>query len=55
MKAFHDPTIQASDITPKSLFDQRRSLIQLAAAGGMGLALTPWFSRKAFANNPDAV
>jgi len=55
MKAFHDPTIQASDITPKSIFEQRRSLIQLAAAGGMGMALAPWFSREAFASNPDAV
>ena len=55
MKAFHDPTIQTSDITPKSIFEQRRSLIQLAAAGGMGMALAPWFSREAFASNPDAV
>jgi sulfoxide reductase catalytic subunit YedY len=55
MKPFHDPTIQASDITPKSIFERRRSLIQLAAAGGMGMALAPWFSREAFANNPDAV
>jgi sulfoxide reductase catalytic subunit YedY len=55
MKAFHDPTIHASDITPQSIFEQRRSLIKFAATGGMGMALAPWFSREAFASNPDAM
>ena len=42
-------TIPASEITPRALFMQRRSLLALAAAGAAGATLTPWFARQAFA------
>jgi len=41
-------------ITPKEVFEKRRKLIQAAAAGSFGAALSPWFSRSAFANEPAA-
>jgi sulfoxide reductase catalytic subunit YedY len=46
-----DRTILASDITPKAVFEKRRSLIKAAAAGSFGAALMPWFSRQAIAAN----
>jgi hypothetical protein len=51
--AFNDKTILASDITPKSVFENRRSLIKTAAAGSFGAALAPWFSRQALAATPE--
>jgi sulfoxide reductase catalytic subunit YedY len=50
---FIDKTILASDITPKSVFENRRNIIKTAAAGGFGMALAPWFSREALAANPE--
>ena len=44
-----DPTIAASEITPREVFEQRRALIRAAAAGAFGAALAPWFARSAFA------
>ncbi len=41
--------IAASAITPRELFEQRRRVLALAAMGAAGAALTPWFSREAFA------
>lgn len=41
--------IPASEITPREIFEQRRTLIRAAAAGTFGAALAPWFSRSAFA------
>ena len=43
------PTIDSSEITPRAVFEQRRALIRAAAAGAFGAALTPLFSREAFA------
>ena len=50
--AFTDQKIPSSDITPQAVFENRRQLIKLAAAGGFGVALAPWFARKALAANP---
>jgi sulfoxide reductase catalytic subunit YedY len=41
----------SQEITPKSVFEARRELIQSAAVGAFGLALAPWFSRDALAGN----
>ena len=41
--------IAASEITPREIFEQRRTLIRAAAAGVFGAALSPWFARSAFA------
>lgn len=41
--------IDASEITPREIFEQRRTLIRAAAAGAFGAALMPWFSREALA------
>ncbi len=50
---FIDKTILASDITPKAVFENRRSLIKAAAVGSFGAALAPWFSREAFASTSE--
>ena len=50
---FIDKTILASDITPQAVFENRRSIIKTAAAGGFGMALAPWFSRQALAATPE--
>ena len=50
---FIDKSIAASDITPKAIFENRRNLIKAAAAGSFGAALSPWFSRQAFAATPE--
>ena len=50
---FIDKSIAASDITPKAIFENRRNLIKAAAAGSFGAALSPWFSRQAFAAAPE--
>ena len=44
-----DAAIAASEITPREIFEQRRTLIRAAAAGAFGAALVPWFARSAFA------
>jgi len=53
------PVIASSEITPRELFEQRRTLIRAAAAGVFGAALAPWFARTAFAEtqspNPGSV
>lgn len=51
--SFIDKTIRPGDITPRSVFENRRSLIKAAAAGSFGMALAPWFSREALAANPE--
>ena len=43
--SFIDKTIVASDITPKAVFENRRTLIKAAAAGSFVASLAPWFSR----------
>jgi sulfoxide reductase catalytic subunit YedY len=48
-----DQKILPSDITPKSVFENRRELIKAAAAGSFGLALAPWFSRNVLAANSE--
>ena len=48
---FIDRSILASDITPKEVFENRRNILKVAAAGGFGAALAPWFSREALAVN----
>lgn len=50
--SFHQKIVRSSEITPKAVFENRRQLIQSAAAGAFGLALAPWFSREALANSP---
>ncbi|MCP3022531.1 protein-methionine-sulfoxide reductase catalytic subunit MsrP [Cupriavidus basilensis] len=44
--------IAASEITPRSVFDARRRLLALAAAGAAGSTLAPWFARDAHAQAP---
>lgn len=41
--------IASSEITPREVFEQRRTLIRAAAAGAFGAALSPLFARSAFA------
>ena len=43
------PAIAGSEITPREVFEQRRTLIRAAAAGAFGAALAPFFARNAFA------
>lgn len=43
--------ITASEITPQEVFEKRRQLIKLAAAGAFGLANAEVFNRHAFAQN----
>lgn len=50
--SFDQKIVRSSEITPKAVFENRRQLIQSAAAGAFGLALAPWFSREALANSP---
>jgi sulfoxide reductase catalytic subunit YedY len=47
----NDFSLLPSDITPKEVFEKRRQLIKLAAAGAFGLSNTAIFSRTAFAQN----
>ena len=44
-----DRAIDASEITPRDVFEQRRTLIRAAAAGAFGATLAPFFARSAFA------
>ena len=50
---FIDKTIQANDVTPKEVFENRRNIIKAAAAGSFGAALAPWFSREALASSSE--
>ena len=43
------PAIKPGEITPREVFEQRRSIIRAAAAGAFGAALAPILSRNAFA------
>jgi sulfoxide reductase catalytic subunit YedY len=45
------PKIAASEITPKEVFENRRELLKVFAAGTLGLEMSSWFSREAFAGN----
>ncbi|MBS1229905.1 MAG: putative molybdopterin binding Oxidoreductase, putative transrane protein [Proteobacteria bacterium] len=49
-----DPTIVASQITPRDVFEQRRTLIRAAAAGAFGATLAPFFARSALAQTTPA-
>jgi sulfoxide reductase catalytic subunit YedY len=44
--------IAASEITPRQVFEARRRVLALAAAGAAGSTLAPWFARQAFAQGP---
>ncbi|KJK22831.1 sulfoxide reductase catalytic subunit YedY [Burkholderiaceae bacterium 16] len=44
--------IAASEITPRGVFESRRSLLAMAAAGAAGSTLAPWFARDALAQAP---
>jgi sulfoxide reductase catalytic subunit YedY len=50
---FKDKSILAGDITPREIFENRRSLIKTAAAGSFGIAMASWFSRQALASSPE--
>ncbi|CAG9186595.1 protein-methionine-sulfoxide reductase catalytic subunit MsrP [Cupriavidus pampae] len=41
--------IAASEITPRHVFESRRRLMMMAAAGAAGATLSPWFMRRAHA------
>ncbi|SPR98482.1 protein-methionine-sulfoxide reductase catalytic subunit MsrP [Cupriavidus taiwanensis] len=41
--------VAASEITPRHVFEARRRMLALAAAGAAGGTLAPWFARQAFA------
>ncbi len=43
------PEIAASEVTPREIFEQRRTIIRAAAAGTFGAALAPFFARDALA------
>ena len=43
------PKIAPSEITPQAVFEKRRDLIKIAAGGALGLELSSWFGRDAFA------
>ena len=43
------PEIGAGEITPREIFEQRRTIIRAAAAGTFGAALAPFFARDALA------
>ena len=46
------PQIRESEITPREIFEQRRTIIRAAAAGTFGAALAPFFAREVFAQTP---
>ena len=45
----------ASEITPRSVYEGRRTLLRQMAAGAAGLALAGWAARDALALKPDYV
>jgi methionine sulfoxide reductase catalytic subunit len=50
----HFPHIPSSEITPRELFENRRDFLKLAASGALGLEMSSWFSREAFAGTLSA-
>ena len=42
----------SSDITPREVFEQRRHLLKLLAAGSAGAAMASWAARDAMAAAP---
>ncbi|QET03442.1 MULTISPECIES: protein-methionine-sulfoxide reductase catalytic subunit MsrP [Cupriavidus] len=44
--------VAASEITPREVFESRRRLLMLAAAGAAGATLSPWAMRQAHAAQP---
>ncbi len=44
--------LPATEITPRSLYEQRRQWLGLLATGGAGAAMASWASREAFAMTP---
>jgi len=51
---FKDPRILSSDITPRTVFEDRRTWLKTAAMGSMALGLSSWLEREAFAKTPIA-
>ena len=51
---FKDPHILSSDITPRTVFEDRRTWLKTAAMGSMALGLGSWLEREAFAKTPIA-
>ena len=51
---FKDPRILSSDITPRTVFEDRRTWLKTAAMGSMALGLGSWLEREAFAKTPIA-
>ena len=51
---FKDPHILSSDITPRTVFEDRRTWLKTAAMGSMALGLGSWLGREAFAKTPIA-
>lgn len=51
---FKDPHILSSDITPQTVFEDRRTWLKTAAMGSMALGLGSWLEREAFAKTPIA-
>lgn len=49
-RGFQHPV--ASEITPRAVYEQRRQMLRLLAAGGGGLAMAGWASREALAQIP---
>ncbi len=45
----HLPKILSSEITPQAVFEKRRELMKVAASGALGLEMSSWFGRDAFA------
>ena len=43
------PEIKASEITPREIFEKRRTIVRAAATGAFGAALAPFFARSALA------
>ena len=49
---FKDPRILSSDITPRTVFEDRRTWLKTAAMGSMALGLGSWLEREAVAKTP---
>lgn len=49
------PRIPSSEITPQNVFNDRRTLLKLAAGGALGLEMSSWFARDALAQTKLAV
>jgi len=49
MMKLHLPKILSSEITPQAVFEKRRELMKVAASGALGLEMSSWFGRDAFA------